>query len=101
MIKPEDDTLYRTMASASHHTRSQRGNVLFLILLGVALFAALNYAVTSSMRGEGKSGSSESYELAVTQILQWATTLQHTVARDLPPAEWPRDYDSLDHEGEN
>lgn len=60
---------------------SSRGNILFLILLAVVLFAALAYAVTSSMRGGGRDASSEKVETVAAQIVQEATMIQQTVAR--------------------
>lgn len=61
--------------------RFQRGNILFLILLAVALFAALNYAVTSSMQGGGKDASSENAEAAAAELLNFATLLESTINR--------------------
>lgn len=61
--------------------RTCRGNILFLILLAVVLFAALAYAVTSSLRGGGKDASSEEIEAATSQIVQQATLIEHIVSR--------------------
>ena len=62
--------------------RKSRGNILFLILLAVVLFAALSYAVTAAMRGGGtKSAGSESAELAAAEILQWFTAVDNAVMR--------------------
>jgi len=60
---------------------SQRGNILFLILLAVVLFAALAYAVTSSMRGGGQDASKESMQAAAAEILNYATMIEQTVVR--------------------
>lgn len=72
------------MAVEISHTgcvQNQRGNILFLILLAVVLFAALAYAVTSSMRGGGKDVSSENAQAAAATIMQWFSGLDATVLR--------------------
>lgn len=61
--------------------KSVRGNILFLILLAVVLFAALSYAVTSSMRGGGKDAGNENAELGAAQILQWFSAIDAAVMR--------------------
>lgn len=61
--------------------RHSRGNILFLILLAVMLFAALAYAVTSSIRGGGKDASSENAELKASQILQYMSLLESSIMR--------------------
>lgn len=57
------------------------GNVLFLILLAVALFAALSYAVTQSNRSGGNNISSEKAELGASEILQYQAAVRSAVLR--------------------
>lgn len=61
--------------------RQQAGNILFLILLAVVLFAALSYAVTSSMRGGGRDGSGESGRTAAADIINYATSIEQAIQR--------------------
>ncbi len=59
----------------------QNGNILFLILLAVVLFAALTYAVTSSMRGGGNNASSENAEVEAANIANFVALLKLEVQR--------------------
>lgn len=60
--------------------RQQTGNVLFLILIAVVLFAALSYAVTQSSRGGGNTAA-ESARLDASRILQWYAKMQNDYMR--------------------
>lgn len=59
----------------------QEGNVLFLILIAVALFAALSYAVTSSTRSGGGNASSETTLISSAQITQYPASVSTAVIR--------------------
>lgn len=59
----------------------QRGNILFLILLAVVLFAAISYAVTSNERGQVKSASTENVQLQAAQMEQYAGLLENVIQR--------------------
>lgn len=60
--------------------QAQKGNVLFLILIAVALFAALSYAVTQSTRSSGDSGR-ETNMLNSAQITSYPNSLRLAVLR--------------------
>ncbi len=57
---------------------SQKGSVLFFILIGVALFAALSYTVSNMMRGSGKI-SDEKAGIYASEILTYARSVKEAV----------------------
>ncbi len=61
--------------------KSERGNVLFLILIAVALFAALSYAVTQSTRSGGGDASSETSLVNSAQITQYPASIKTAITR--------------------
>lgn len=62
-------------------TSASAGNVLFLILIAVALFAALSYAVTSSNRTSGGDVSKEQVKMLTNQMQQFKSTLTQAYMR--------------------
>jgi hypothetical protein len=59
----------------------ERGNVLFLILIAVALFAALSYAVTSSSRSGGNDANEETNLVNSSTITQYPASLRTAMIR--------------------
>lgn len=62
------------------NTAYEAGNVLFLILIAVALFAALSYAVTQSSRGGGDA-QNESVKTQASQIVQYSASVKTAIQR--------------------
>lgn len=60
---------------------SEKGNVLFLILIAVALFAALSYVVTQSTRSGSGSTEREKNILSGAQMTQYPTALRTALIR--------------------
>lgn len=60
--------------------KAQKGNVLFLILIAVALFAALSYAVTQSSRS-GSDASRETNVINTSTLTQYPNQVRAAVLR--------------------
>lgn len=62
------------------HANSQSGNILFIILIAVALLSALAFAVTQGIQNSGKGLSEDRRALAATEILEYASAMTKTVS---------------------
>lgn len=74
-------TMEISMGNKNMYRREERGNVLFLILIAVALFAALSYAVTQSTRSGGGSSEREKSILSGATMTQHPTALRTSIIR--------------------
>lgn len=62
--------------------KTQRGNVFFIILIAVALFAALAFTISRSMRSETTTAmSAKTAALAASDIMAYAQRLERAVDR--------------------
>lgn len=61
--------------------KGEQGNVLFLILIAVALFAALSYAVTQSSRSGGGDANNETNLISSAQIAQYPASVRTSIIR--------------------
>lgn len=57
------------------------GGVLFIILIAVALFAVLSYAVTTSTRSGSGDASKEQNQLLASQFLQYGSAIETAIQR--------------------
>ena len=85
----------------SQACRNQSGNVMFLILIAVALFAFLSYVVAQSTRSNEGAGNEENTSLRASQIIQYGTYMEQAVLRmrfrDIPSEEICFDADGWGH----
>lgn len=69
------------MKKFDQQRKGESGNVLFLILIAVALFAALSYAVTQSTRSGGGDASSETNLVNSAQLTQYPAGIRTAMVR--------------------
>jgi len=72
--KPKDD-------NKGDDDRKERGNVFFYILLAVALFAALSYAVSRNNTGSTNIFDEEQAKLAAQEIIEYGNTVANAVQK--------------------
>ncbi|MEM6811662.1 MAG: hypothetical protein AAF549_04260 [Pseudomonadota bacterium] len=69
------------LSTYSRKDKSESGNVLFLILIAVALFAALSYAVTQSTRSGSGTAERETSILNAASLTQYPASMRTSVIR--------------------
>lgn len=69
-----------TVSTTGKHN-GESGNVLFLILIAVALFAALSYAVTQSSRSGGGDAGKETNLVNSAQMTQYPSGIRTSIVR--------------------
>jgi len=69
------------MLSDTEYNDTQRGNVLFLILIAVVLFAALSYAVTQSSRTGGGDAGREANLIRSSELTQYPAAVKTAIVR--------------------
>lgn len=72
--------IFKKCLRRPYSTANARGNALFLILIAVALFAALSYAVTQSGRGGGNADR-EGAALLAARFAQYGATVATNIMR--------------------
>lgn len=70
-----------TPHSADPAHKNERGNVLFLILIAVILFAALSYAVTQSSRSGGGDAGRETNLISSAEVTQYPAAVKTAILR--------------------
>lgn len=71
----------RNMTSNNHKRQTERGNVLFYILIAVALLGALSFAVAQSGRGNVQQLSEERARLLGTEILEYSNLVSNALTQ--------------------
>lgn len=75
--------MLNTILNNNKNRSGESGNVLFLILIAVALFAALSYAVTQSSRSGGGAANGESNLVNSAQVTQYPASVRTAIVRML------------------
>lgn len=64
-----------------HSQNPEQGNVLFLILIAVALFAALSFAATQTLRNTPADGAKDSEKIRAAELTQYPTFIGEALMR--------------------
>ncbi len=77
--------------------KNQSGNILFLILIAVALFAALSYAVISSTRSGSGNGNKEKADIAASEMVEYGTAIRTAIMRMMMTQDCTENQISFDN----